>query len=416
MASGNISLVEKDELGDVDFNEDMTEPLREPPPMPWLLLWSLHYYILGIVYFCLMCYALYSIAQHFRRTTGPKKVSNIQSCIFAIKLLLVIFGFSRALYMYLYLHFWYAKTPPWKITRNILANLGFPCLTGGFGLMCLILYEASRLKARSSSKVLHNKWIMISIIVFHFVAVIFAVTAIELLDSYVLMLLICHGFFVVWGLLLIVTFVVFATTLSKAERKSSGVLAEMKEKESVSYGGVSVTSTYQNFSNQSTPKTEKSDRFTPARDQNVLDDVDGGSVTSNDGNETPRCGENPTGMGTTDHKLEGRHGFEGGAKDGTNGVGRAGGDGQGSVREGRNNGKVSYVTDGPSYNSTSPSADTEGAGGSRFVRFRSMMFDRFSTKKLVPNKSRMAFRAKLTRKVMRIAKVTANFKHCVCGP
>lgn len=382
--SRNTSWYDKDSEEELDAPDDMLEPQREAPPKPWLLLWSLHYYILGLVYFCLACYALYSISLYFRRSSAPKKVSNIQSCILAIKILLFILGFSRTLYMYLYLQFWYDTGVPWKIIENILSNLAYPCLTGGFGLMCLILYEASRLKARSSSKVLHNKIVLIFIIIVHFIAVIIAVTLIEILDSFVLMLLICHGFFVLWGVLLIFTFIIFATKLTKAERKSSGVLAEMKEKESVSYGVSTVVTTvgavnYQNFSNQSTPQQSVKDvpgRGDPQR-PTVLDDVDK-SVSIDNENETSRCDENVAENGT--------------------------------------------LTDSAGIQMGKKSAEEWGEDGfekkyesqeSGISRLRSKVLNRFTTTKSEANTTRLAFRVKLTRKVLRIAKITA-FLNAIC--
>ncbi|KAJ8021203.1 hypothetical protein HOLleu_38333 [Holothuria leucospilota] len=272
---------------DDSMTSDMLAPRNNAPPWPWLLLWSLHYYILGAVFLALACYALYSLLDSCRRPpSGVKRVTSISSCILAIKVLLFILGLTRALYMYLYLQFWYDTGKPWKVVENILSNVAYPCLTAGFGLMCQILFEASRLKARSSSKVLASKVLLIIVIACHFVIVITVVILIEFMKNFVLMLLLCHGTFIVWGIFLIVTFLVFSKKLAQAEKKSSCVLAEIKEKESSNYGAsCSASTNYSNISNSSTPQQNRANiGRSEGAPQNTVDEVFEDAESSLDNN------------------------------------------------------------------------------------------------------------------------------------
>lgn len=173
------------------------EPVPEWPAAKeeWHGAWELHYIGFGILFLLIV---IWSILALLRARKTPLLVTR-RFC-FAVNFLLIVFGTTRALSLFLYPYEMvdYAGGTPVVIQR-LLFGLGFPCLTAGFTLIHFAFLEAA--KVSYGSRRIQNLKFIIGVIALHFSLVLVA----EIVTSYVpntsVLVIVCMMYFIICALL-----------------------------------------------------------------------------------------------------------------------------------------------------------------------------------------------------------------------
>lgn len=165
----------------------------------WGIWWEVHWISLGAAFVLLSVIFTIALLKSSKRTTCRRK-----PYIIAINVLLVVLCATRALYLLLDPYGSRQKLPRWL--AGLLFNISFPCLTSAFCLILYVFLGVARLQL--ISKRLQNARFFVAVISFHFTAVLVAVICVILApqiaeEAYVF----CHLFFILWGLVLSVTFI-----------------------------------------------------------------------------------------------------------------------------------------------------------------------------------------------------------------
>ncbi len=172
------------------------EPVPEWPAAKeeWQGAWELHYIGFGVLFLLL---AVWSILALIRARHTPLLVTR-RFC-YAINCLLIVFGITRALALFLY---------PYELVDNaggtpvvlqrLLFGIGFPCLIAGFTLIHYAFLEAA--KVTFFKRRIQSLRFILGVISVHVVLVLVA----EVVTSYVkdisVLVIICMLYFVVCAL------------------------------------------------------------------------------------------------------------------------------------------------------------------------------------------------------------------------
>lgn len=192
--------------GDNNRSNGVAEPEYEPAPnaepVPewpaakeeWNGAWEAHYIGFGVLFLLL---AAWSIMALIRARNTPLLVTR-RFC-FAINCLLITFGITRALSLFLY---------PYELVDNaggtpvvlqrLLFGIGYPCLVAGFNLIHYAFLEAA--KVSFSKRRIQSLRFIIGVIIVHVVLVLVA----EIVTSYVndtsILVIVCMLYFIICSL------------------------------------------------------------------------------------------------------------------------------------------------------------------------------------------------------------------------
>lgn len=183
-------------------------PIAEPVPdwveakQVWGVAWEIHWIGLGVAFSVL---ALSSVIALLR--SNKKRRFGGKPFVIAVNSLLLVLSVSRALYLLL---------DPYESRQNgiefprwlaqLLFNIAFPCLTSAFCLIFLVFLGVAKLQL--VSKKLQSTGFLTGVMSLHFGIVLAAeVCVIVEPEAFIPVIMVCHLFFVVWGLLLSVGFI-----------------------------------------------------------------------------------------------------------------------------------------------------------------------------------------------------------------
>lgn len=167
----------------------------------WGKAWECHWIGLGLAFGALAVTSVVALVR-----SNKKRRLGCKPFVLAINSLLLILGVTRALY--LFVDPYESRQNGIKVPRwisQLLYNIAFPCLTSAFTLIFLVFLGVAKLQL--VSKRLQKAGFLIAIITFHFAVVLFAEVS-GIIDPYfAIPLIICHVYFIVWGLLLSASFI-----------------------------------------------------------------------------------------------------------------------------------------------------------------------------------------------------------------
>ena len=168
----------------------------------WGIAWNIHWIGLGAMFSVL---AIASVAALVR--SGKRKGFGRKPFVITINSLLLVLAVTRALY--LFVDPYESRQNGLKIPRwlaHLLYNIAFPCLTSAFGLIFLIFLRVAKLQL--APKRLQKAGFLIGIISLHFTIVLVAeIIGVIKPDTAIPAIIVCQVFFIIWGLLLSVSFI-----------------------------------------------------------------------------------------------------------------------------------------------------------------------------------------------------------------
>ena len=167
----------------------------------WGIAWEIHWVGFGVLFSILAVHSLIALAQ-----VKQQQGFGRRPLVVAINSLLVILGAARALFMFLDpyesgengFH-----CPHWLAT--LLYGIAFPCLTSSFSLIHLAFLEVANVHIGPSK--LQSVYFLGGVITLHFGIVIIAETTTATNAKLTPLLIVCQSIFILWGLLLSVSFI-----------------------------------------------------------------------------------------------------------------------------------------------------------------------------------------------------------------
>ncbi|XP_054769237.2 uncharacterized protein LOC129276862 [Lytechinus pictus] len=184
--------------------------------------WDLHCYGLGAIFLLIAIFAVRSTILMLCRKQG--RVSNTKPFLLFVNILVVILCLLRALYLFVNPYNVSGFFP--VVVNNILFNIPFPCMTTCFAMILWVLREVGQVKltVQSRSRSLRA---LFTIAVTHLGLVIIVSAIIELTRNEILLIVMCHGFFVVWEIFLCCSAIVLMYRISKAIRETGKTLVSI---------------------------------------------------------------------------------------------------------------------------------------------------------------------------------------------
>lgn len=204
----------------------MNSPAAEPVP-DWAKakprlgrMWDVHCIGLGSAFALLAMSSVVSLL-----LSCKKKRFGRKPYVIAINALLLVLGATRAVYMFLDPYESHQKLRIWQ--AQLLFNISFPCLTSAFSLILYVFLSVAKLQL--VSKNLQNVRFFIVVITIHFSLVICA-TILSIFEPSIatIVFVFCHLFFIVWGLVLSVSFIYGGLNIILAMKKTSRSLQTQK--------------------------------------------------------------------------------------------------------------------------------------------------------------------------------------------
>lgn len=164
----------------------------------WGIAWEIHWISLGVMFAVLAVSSIISLLRSSKKKLGRKPYS------ISINILLLLLGITRAVYLLVDPYGSRQMLPRWF--AGLIFNLSFPCLTSAF---CLIFYVFLGVaKFQLVSKRLQNAGVITALILLHFIVVLAAVVCVIFVPEIAVeVYIICHLFFMVWGLILSASFI-----------------------------------------------------------------------------------------------------------------------------------------------------------------------------------------------------------------
>ena len=186
-----------------------SETIPRPEPLPewevairtWKELWKVHFIGFGCLFGIMAlfsCYCLYRIHR-------ARKSMTLAKYFFAVCLMMMLFCFSRSLYLLLdpYESHSNGLTLPVILVR-ILFALGYPCLTSAFSLIHLAFIEVKKVRAIATR--LQNIKFLTLVITLHFLIVIIVYTVVTVAPKLARLLILCQSILISWWIFLAVCF------------------------------------------------------------------------------------------------------------------------------------------------------------------------------------------------------------------
>ena len=184
-----------------------TDALAEPGPdwlvakKIWGVAWGMHWIGFGILFALLAVQSLIALVFVNRRKGFCRKPLFI-----AINSMLFVLGATRAVYLLL---------DPYESRQNgvndpkwltlLLFGIAYPCLTSSFCLIHLAFLEVTKLKVGPSK--LQSVKFLSSVILTHFAIVLTAETTSSIKPQMKPLLIVCQSFFILWSLILSISFI-----------------------------------------------------------------------------------------------------------------------------------------------------------------------------------------------------------------
>ncbi|RDD44238.1 hypothetical protein TrispH2_004634 [Trichoplax sp. H2] len=189
----------------------------------WFIVFQFHIYFFATCFGCIGIYALVSVVDHGRRVFKKR-------FFLAINFLLIFFAVVRTAFL-IYdpyesgngLQRFGNDTHLLPVTTRVLHGLGYPCLTSAFTLIFLAIINCVKVKA-VSKKVQHPA-LIISIVTLHFAIVISADTTVAFCGGYKDLLIVCQSFFIIWGAVICVSYLICGYRILSFTKCSHKVLA-----------------------------------------------------------------------------------------------------------------------------------------------------------------------------------------------
>ena len=189
--------------------ESSVEPAPpNPEPLPdwdlamkdWRFLWELHYIGFGLLFFGIALFSCICVVRIKHRAKGMM----LGHYFLAVCLLLMVFSFTRTLFLILdpYESHTFLRLP--VLLVRILFAFGYPCLTSALSLIHFAFLEVNKL--RLISRRLQNIKFLVSVIATHFVAVLVIYILITLTPKLARLLILCQTILISWWLVLALCF------------------------------------------------------------------------------------------------------------------------------------------------------------------------------------------------------------------
>ncbi|KAK3601695.1 hypothetical protein CHS0354_016053 [Potamilus streckersoni] len=184
--------------------EPEPETFAEPQPAwdiakeLWKEAWEIHIYFFGPTFILLGMTCVATIIRLW-------KMEHLLSkhYFLTLNILVILVCFFRGLY--LLVDAYNSRNIYPRILDFFLYSIVFPCLTSMFSILFYALLLATRVQALS--KKVQKLWVLLAIIFIHFALSITTDVIVGLYATAGLLLLICQFFFVLWGLLLFVGYI-----------------------------------------------------------------------------------------------------------------------------------------------------------------------------------------------------------------
>ena len=212
----------------------------------WGIWWPIHRYFFGALFLLLSIYALYATILRVminRRRDGIRSRKAVQPVFTCINLLVFVLGSSNAIMLFLDPYLKYQRIP--VLAAVILFNMPYPCMTSAFSLVLWVLLSISKMRISKSAK-LRSAWFLSAIIATHFILVLMACFVFVFYKSVLVLGVLCHGFFVVWGVLLSVTYIYSARKILSVAKKNRKELQDisMRDGSITTNGGSKMSHTF----------------------------------------------------------------------------------------------------------------------------------------------------------------------------
>lgn len=233
--------VEPQNIGEQSWSREMNDDghsghhfgNRTPHPEPeydfagtFGIWWDLHCYGLGAVFLLIGIFAVKSTIVMLCRKQG--RMSTTKPFLLFINILVVTLCLLRALYLFVNPYNQVGFFP--AVVNNILFNVPFPCMTTCFAMILWVLHEVGQVKltVRSRSRSLRA---LSLIAVTHLGLVVIISAIVELTQDKILLIVMCHGFFVLWEIFLCFSAVLLMYRISQAIKKTGETLDSISARE-----------------------------------------------------------------------------------------------------------------------------------------------------------------------------------------
>ena len=184
-----------------------TDALAEPGPdwlvakKLWGVAWGMHWIGFGVLF------SLLAVQSFIALVFGARGKGFCRKPLFiAINSMLFVLGSTRAVYLFL---------DPYESRQNgvkdpnwltlLLFGIAYPCLTSSFCLIHMAFLEATKLKIGPNK--LQSVKFLSSVILLHFAIVLAAETTTSIKPQLKPLLIVCQSFFILWSLILSVSFI-----------------------------------------------------------------------------------------------------------------------------------------------------------------------------------------------------------------
>ncbi|XP_038061439.1 proline-rich transmembrane protein 4-like [Patiria miniata] len=187
-------------------------PFAEPVPnweeaLPlYGVFWIIHIYILGSLFALLALYSFVSLI----RLKSRRLLSR--GYFVALNIMMLLMGLDRAIYFFVDAYNYKGIFP--LSVAYMLLGMGFPCLSSAFSILFLALLHSTR--TRLVSPKIQRAKVLAGIIVFHFTVSIVVDVVVGVFTSAQVLLLLCQGVFLIWGLFLSISYLIIFRRLHKS--------------------------------------------------------------------------------------------------------------------------------------------------------------------------------------------------------
>ena len=199
----------------------------------WGIWWPVHCYAFGTLFAMLSIYALYAtilrILINQSKLGGIRSRKSVQPVFTCINVIVFVLGLSNAIMLFIDPYLKYRRLP--LILSVILFNMPYPCMTSAFALVNWVLISISQMRITKSSR-LRSVWFLCGIIATHFLLVLGTCFVFAFYESILVLGIMCHGFFVVWGALLCITYIYSAWKIMSAAKTNRKALYDISMRDS----------------------------------------------------------------------------------------------------------------------------------------------------------------------------------------
>ncbi|XP_022090263.1 uncharacterized protein LOC110979069 [Acanthaster planci] len=204
----------------------------------WGIWWPVHQYGFGTLFLLLCIYALYAtvlrICKNRAVGNGARSRKSVQPVFTCINILVFLLGLSNTLMLFLDPYLFYQRIP--LLLGVILINTPYPCMTSAFALVNWVLISISQMRMTRTSR-LRSVWFLTGVIIAHFALVIGASLILVLLFPILVIGIVCHGFFVLWGVILSLTYIYSAWKIMSTEKHNRKTLYDISVRDGSTIDG-----------------------------------------------------------------------------------------------------------------------------------------------------------------------------------